>query len=131
MSLADNSRSISTLLGNTFEQLGTLLHNEVQLAQAEVSEKISEAGRGVAFLAGAAIFLIPVVTLLLAALSVWINLQGLSLAVSILIAAAIGAVAGLLLGLLGLKRLKPENLKPKVTLQQVQRDITAAKGMAK
>jgi VIT1/CCC1 family predicted Fe2+/Mn2+ transporter len=131
MSLTENSRSISTLLGNAFEQLGTLLHNEVQLAQAEVSNKVSEAARGAAFLAGAAVLAVPALTLLLAALALWINQGGISLAASVLLAAGIGAIVGVVLGLVGLSKLKPDNLKPKVTIQQVKRDITAAKDIAK
>jgi hypothetical protein len=33
--------------------------------------------------------------------------------------------------MVGMSHLKPENLKPKVTMQQVQRDVATAKEMAR
>ena len=128
MSLVDRSRSLSKLLSDGVEQLGELFQNEIQLAQAELSEKVTEAGRGVAFLAAAAAFLIPVVTLILVALALWIKeSSGISYPLAFMFGALVGAIIGLIFGMVGLKHLRPHNLKPQVTLGQLRRDAAVAK----
>jgi NADH:ubiquinone oxidoreductase subunit 6 (subunit J) len=129
MSLAEDSRTISTLFGNAIEQLGKLVHNEVQLARAEILEKIARAAKGVVLLGAAAILAVPVLVLLLIALATWLNQLGISPVGSYLIAAGVGAVISAILALIGLNRLKPEKLKPKITLQQVEQDVATAKDL--
>ena len=131
MSLSNDVRSIPALFGDAIEQLGKLVHNEVELARAEISEKVTQAGIGVAYVAAAGVLMIPVLVVLLIALALWLNQIGLSPVASHLLAAAIGAVVSVLLGLVGLNRLKPEKLTPTVTIQQVERDVAAAKELAK
>lgn len=65
MSLSNDLRSIPALFGDAVEQLGKLVSNEVQLARAEISEKVAQAGLGVAYVAGAGVLLIPVLVVLL------------------------------------------------------------------
>jgi hypothetical protein len=132
MSLADRSRSLSRLLGDAVEQLGALFQVELQLAQAELSENVANAGRGAAYLAVAAVFAMPVVTMLLIALALWIReAAGISLPLSCLIAALIGAAVGLICGLIALNYLRARNLRPNITLEQIRRDIAAAKEIGK
>ena len=132
MSLADRSRSLSRLLGDGVEQLGALFQVELQLAQAELSENVANAGRGAAYLAAAALFAMPVVTLLLIALALWIReASGISFALSCLFSALIGAAVGLICGLIAMNYLKAKNLRPTITLQQIRRDIAAAKDIRK
>lgn len=131
MSLSNDYRSISALFGDAIEQLGKLVQNEAQLARAEISEKVAQAGMGVAYVAAAGILMIPVLVVLLIALALWLNQMGMSPISAHLIAAAIGAGVSLVLGVVGLNRLKPEKLKPTVTIQQVERDMAAAKELAK
>jgi VIT1/CCC1 family predicted Fe2+/Mn2+ transporter len=130
MSLADRSRSLSRLLGDSVEQLGELFQDEVRLAQAELSEKVADAGRGVIYLTATAVFLIPVITLLLVALALWLGeAGGISDALAFLIAALLGAILGLICAVVGLKYLR--DLKPSVTLEQMRRDVAAAKEVAR
>src|SRR5687767_14141248 len=63
--VANDARSIAGLLGNAVDQLGKLVQNELQLAKAEMAQKLAPAGMGVAYLAGAAIFIVPVLVMLL------------------------------------------------------------------
>jgi len=131
MSLAERSRSLSRLLGAGVEQLGDLLQTEIQLAQAELSEKMAEAGRGITYLAATAVFLIPVITLLLMAFALWLrDAAQISLALAMLVAAVLGAVVAAVCAVAGLKYLQPKHLKPTVTLEQIRRDIAAAKDIA-
>jgi hypothetical protein len=131
MSLSNDDRSIPALFGDAIEQLGKLVSNEVQLARAEISEKVAQAGMGVAYVAAAGVMMIPVLVVLLITLALWLIQTGMSPVVSHLIAAAVGAVVSLILGVVGLNHLKPEKLTPTVTIQQVERDMAAAKELAK
>jgi Putative Actinobacterial Holin-X, holin superfamily III len=131
MSLSNDVHSIPALIGDAIEQLGKLVHNEVQLARAEMSEKVAQAGMGVTYVAAAGVLMIPVLVVLLITLALWLNDMGLSLVISHLIAAASGAVVSVILGVVGLNRFKAEKLTPTVTIQQVEHDVAAAKELAK
>jgi uncharacterized membrane protein YgcG len=131
MSLSDDFNAIPKLFGDAVEQLGKLVQNEAQLAQAELSQKITQAGIGAAYVAGAAILCIPVLVVLLIALAIWLTQLGLSPVLAHLASALIGAVMSGVLAGIGLSYFKSENLKPKVTLQQVRRDVTTAKELAR
>src|SRR5688572_21070300 len=119
MSFSDNVRSIPSLFGDAIEQLGKLVSNEVQLARAELSQKVAQAAMGVAYVAAAGVLMIPVLVVLLLALALWLVEMGFSPIVSHLIAAEVGAAVSVILGLVGLNRLKPEKLTPTVTIQQI------------
>jgi hypothetical protein len=131
MSLSDDFNAIPKLFGNAVEQLGKLVQNEAQLARAEISQKITQAGIGAAYVAGAAILCIPVLVLLLITLALWLTQLGLSPVLAHLVSGLVGAVTSGVLAAVGLSYFKAENLKPKVTLQQVQRDVTTAKELAR
>jgi hypothetical protein len=92
---------------------------------------MTQAGIGAAYVAGAAILSIPALVLLLIALALWLTQLGLSPVLAHLAAAACGAAISAILAMVGMSHLKPENLKPKVTMQQVQRDVATAKEMAR
>jgi len=124
--------AIPVLVGDAVEQLGKLVQNEAQLARAEISQKLTQAGLGAAYLAGAAILAIPVLVVLMIALALWLSSAfAITPAAAHLIVAAAGSVLALVLGLAGASYLKPENLKPKVTLRQVERDMQTAKELAR
>ena len=46
MSLSEDFNAIPKLFGDAVEQLGKLVQNEAQLARAELSQKITQAGIG-------------------------------------------------------------------------------------
>lgn len=129
MSLSSDLRSIPELFGDAAEQLGKLVQNEIQLARAEISQKMSQAGMGAAYIAAAGIMIIPVIVMLLFALALWLTQSGFSPIASYLIAAAAGGVVSVGLAFVGMSYLKPENLTPGVTVRQVERDVAAAKEM--
>jgi hypothetical protein len=131
MPLSDDLYAIPGLLGDAVEQLGKLVQNEARLARAELTQKITQAGIGAAYILGAALLCIPVLVVLLIALALWLTQLGLSPFVAHLAAAGCGAGISIVLALIGMSHLKPENLKPKVTIQQVKRDVATAKEMAR
>ena len=103
------------------------MQNEAALARAEISHKVTLAGMGAAYFAGAAILIIPVIVMLLMTLALCLESHGFSPVSSHLLAALLGGVISVAMALVGKSYLKPENLKPTVTAQQIQRDIAAAK----
>src|SRR3954470_18328876 len=130
MALADETRSVAaeargmaSLMGDAVEQLGKLVQNEVELAKAELSQKASQAGMGIAYLLGAGILIIPVLVVLLITLALWLQSFGLSPVVAHLIASAIGAVCSGVLALIGKKQLDADKLTPKVTFHEVRQDM--------
>ena len=131
MSLSSDLNDIPRLFGDAVEQLGKLVQNEAQLARAEISQKVTQAGIGAAYVVGAGILAIPVLVVLLIALALGLAQLGLSPVAAHLIAAGIGALVSGILAMVGMSYLKPENLKPKVTIQQVGRDVETAKEMAR
>ena len=131
MSLSNDLSSIPGLLGTAVEQLGKLVRNEVRLARAEIADKISQAGMGVAYVAVAGALMVPAFVMVLIALALWITQLGVSNVGAYLIAAAVGAVVSGVLAMAGLNRLKPDRLMPKVTIEQVEQDVTAARELAK
>jgi hypothetical protein len=129
--LSEDLHAIPGLLSDTAEQLGKLLQNEAQLARAELSQKVSQVATGAAYVVGAALLSIPILVLLLIALALFLVQHGLSPALSHLIAAGVGVVIAAVLAMIGAKYLKPAELKPKMTLHQVERDIQTAKELAR
>ena len=131
MALSDDLHAIPRLFGDAVAQVGKLVQNEAQLARAEMAQKITQAGIGIGYIAGAALLCVPVLVLLLLALALWLIELGLAPAVAHLAAAAGGALVCAILALIGARYLDSDNLKPKVTIQQVERDVAAAKELAR
>lgn len=52
-------RSISQLVGNSLAELSKLVQNEIDLARAELSDKVALTGGAVKLIAAGAILLIP------------------------------------------------------------------------
>lgn len=131
MPLSDDLQTIPRLLGDAAEQLGKLVQNEVQLAKAELTQKITQAGLGAAYIVGAAVLLVPVMVVALIALALWLAQLGMSPPVAHLAAAGLGAVLCSGLFLVGASYLKAENLRPNVTIREVQRTVDTAKELAR
>jgi predicted transporter len=122
-------QTISALLGDAMSQFAKLFQNEVDLAKAELGEKVQTLGRGMALVAGGILFVMPAIIMALFALSAALTGAGLSEPVSYLISAIAAAlIAGVLLSI-GIKRLDARDLTPEVTIQQIKKDKDAAKGM--
>jgi hypothetical protein len=131
MSLSQDLNDIPKLFGDAVEQLGKLVQNEAQLARTEMAEKITRAGIGAGYLAGAAALCIPVLVMLLMALSILLIQSGLSPFVAYLASAVIGAILSGILAAIGFNRFTPENLTPSVTIKEISRDVATAKELAR
>jgi hypothetical protein len=125
-----DTRSVPELLADGLTQFSKLISNEVQLAKAEMSAKVTQAIMAAAFLAIAGLMAIPVLVLLLIAFAAWLIEMGWSDPVAYLAAAVFGLVASGILAWIGMNRLKASNLTPDRTLEQLRRDAQAVKGAA-
>ena len=62
-------RAISTLLGDALSQFAKLFQNEIDLAKAELGEKVQKVGGALGFIVGGAVLVIPALVMAQFALS--------------------------------------------------------------
>jgi hypothetical protein len=113
---------VVTLFTAAIAQSADLVQTEFRLARAEVSEKLAALRIGLGLMAVGAIFLIAALGMLLQALVSVLIAAGMSPPAAILLVAGGAAVIGLVLFLMGQKRLGPEELVPDRTLTSLSRD---------
>ena len=113
---------VVTLVTAAIAQSADLVQTEFRLARAEISEKLAALRVGLAMMAVGAIFLIVALGMLLQALVSVLIASGMSPPAAILLVAGGAAVIGLVLFLMGQKRLDPEELVPDRTLTSLSRD---------
>jgi Putative Actinobacterial Holin-X, holin superfamily III len=121
-------RSIPEVLTNLLGQYVTLFRTESQLARAEISDKVSQVGTGLALIVGGSVLVTPGLVVLLGAAVA--ALQDAGLAPPWAAALAVGGgvlLIGLILLLVGLNMLKAEKLVPTKTINQFQQDAAMAK----
>ena len=122
------SRSLPDIFSDLVAQFTSLLQKEGQLARAELSENIGKAAMGLGFVIGGAVLLIPALVVLLDAAVAAITEQGhLAPYWSALIVGGAVLILGLVLLAFGTSRLRPSNMIPTRTMQQLQRDASVAK----
>ena len=122
-------RSISELLSDVLAQLAKLIGNEFDLAKAELSTKAGQVRRGLMMIGAGAVFMIPTLVLLLMAAAAALIQAGYSDPVAYLLTGGGAALLAAILVGVGVSRLSADELKPSVTLEQLQRDKVAAKEM--
>jgi hypothetical protein len=126
-----HSRSIPDLLSDAVGQLAKLVGNEFALARAELSEKANQVARAAALIGAGAVLMIPALVLALLAVAAALKNSGFSDPVSYLLTAGGAVLVSALLIFVGLNRLSGDALKPAVTLDQIERDKSAAKEMVR
>ena len=124
-------RAISSLLGNALSQFSKLFQNEADLAKAEFGDKIQQVGGALGFIAGGAVLVIPSLVMALFALSSALISAGWSQPVSYLASAIIAAVLAGVLFAIGINRLDVRNLAPRETMNQLEKDKDAVKGLVR
>jgi len=127
MAIMDDLRTVPELISHALSQVSRLIRDEIQLAKAEISNNLTQAAVGVGMLAGGAVMMIAVLVLWLLAMAAWFVQLGLSPPIAHLLAGVAGAIIAGILAWLGMNRLKPENLTPRRTIEQLQRDAAVVK----
>lgn len=126
-----DDRSLGTLVSELTRETATLVQQEIALAKAEISEKVSQVGYGLASLVlGGLILFAGILKLLDAAIFGIAGLfanedQGLWIAA--LIIGGIVAIIGAIMLQKGRSNLQPGNLAPQRTAESLRRDAEFTK----
>jgi uncharacterized membrane protein YqjE len=131
MTTQSDLRTISSLLGDALSQFAKLLQNEVDLAKAEVGEKVQQVSSAMGFLAAGAVLVIPAIVMALFALSAALIAAGWSQPISYLVSAVVAAVFAGVLFAVGRNRLDTRNLAPRETMRQLEKDRDTVKEMVR
>jgi uncharacterized membrane protein YqjE len=124
-------RAISTLLGDALAQFAKLFQNEVDLAKAELGEKVQKASGAVAFIAAGAVLVIPGLVMALFGLSAALIAGGWSQPFSYLVSAILALVIAGVLFAIGISRLSARALAPHETMRQLEKDKNTVKGIVR
>jgi hypothetical protein len=127
MAYRSSQRSILDIGSDLLAQFPILVRKEAQLARAELSEKISRVGMGLALVGIGAVLLIPALVVLLIAGVNALNEAGFDPAIAALIVGGSALLVGIILLLIGINRMKAENLVPNKTIHQLHEDALVAK----
>ena len=121
MQLAQDERSIGDLFSQLAAETGTLVRQEVSLAQAELTTKATSVGKNVGFLAiGGAVgyaALLAILAGIIMALSYFIP----AWLAAMVVGGAVGVAAFVLISS-ALAELKQTNLKPEETVESIKED---------
>ena len=125
-----DDRSFGQLLADLSSETTTLVRREIELAKAEISEKVTQVGLAVAALAAGGLVLFAGFLVLLDA-----AVYGLGRvlepygwpALAALIVAIATMVVGLIILMIGKSSLKSENLSPRRTAESLRRDTQLLK----
>lgn len=115
------TRPVGDLLKELLHESGALVRGEVQLLRTEISEKVSEAQRGIVSMLGGAVVLAAGAMVLLSAL-VFGLAEVMPLWLSALIVGAVVAAIGAVMVMGGKKKLQVENLKPHRVIEEAKAD---------
>ena len=124
-------RTISALLGDALSQFAKLFQNEVDLAKAELGEKVQKIAGALIYVAAGAVLVIPALVMALFALSAALVASGWSQPISYLASAIIAAVIAGVLFAIGIKRLDARELTPHETIRQLDKDKDTVKGIVR
>ncbi|WP_181706269.1 phage holin family protein [Chthonobacter rhizosphaerae] len=123
----DGQRSVFDLFGDLVEQTSTLFRKEVQLAKAEVSEKVGQVGSAISQVGIGAVFMVAALVLLLQAIVYWLAYFDVPERVGALIVGIVVAIIGAVLLKKGSNAVSAANLAPVRTTEQLQRDAAVVK----
>jgi hypothetical protein len=129
--LPGNGRSLAELFRELSRELGTLLHQETELARAEIRNKASKLGAALGELgAGAFVGFAGFLVLLQAAVYALADALD-SPALAALIVGGLTLVVGAILLLRGRSQLRTEELTPTRTIDSLRRDAALAGDLAR
>jgi hypothetical protein len=126
--MQQDNRSVGELFTDALSQMTMLVRKEVQLARAEMSEKVGQATSALPALAAGGAMLLGALLLLLHALALLVaHFFDLADGWGYLIVGAVAGLAGYLMLKGGISRLRLSNLVPNRTAEQLSRDAAVAK----
>jgi drug/metabolite transporter (DMT)-like permease len=122
-----DERSLKELFGDLTHSVTTLFRKEIELARAETSEKISQAGVAAGAIAAGGVLALAALIVLLQALVIALAELGLAPALSALIVGGVVAIIAFALIYKGMNDLKASSLAPTRTVEALRRDAHMVK----
>lgn len=122
-----DDRSLKDLFADLTHSVSTLFRKEIELARAETSEKISQAGVAAGSIAGGGILALAALIVLLQALVIALSELGLAPALSALIVGGAVAIIAFALIYKGMNDLKASSLAPTRTVEALRQDARMVK----
>jgi drug/metabolite transporter (DMT)-like permease len=122
-----DDRSLKELFGDLTHSVTTLSRKEIELARAEISEKVSQAGVAAGAVAAGGILALAALIVILQALVIALTELGLAPALSALIVGGVVAIIAFALIYKGMNDLKASNLAPTRTVEALRRDADMVK----
>jgi putative superfamily III holin-X len=120
-------RSVLDLFRDLLNELTALLRIEGRLVRTELSEKVGEAARGLTLVVAGAVLLIPALVILLGAGVAALVNAGYESHWAALIVGGVALIVGIVLAFAGSRSMRVDNLKPRRTIENLQRDVTVAR----
>jgi predicted phage tail protein len=121
-------RSLGELFGQLSQDMSLLFRQEIQLARAEMSEKISRLTTNlISVVAGGFVAYVGALAIVAALILALHEVADISPWVSALIVGALFAIAGYVMLNRGLKELKRVDLAPRRTVENIKEDVQAIK----
>jgi hypothetical protein len=123
---SESTQSLGALMSEISKDLSTLMRQEVELAKVELKEEVAKAGKGAGMLGAAGFAGYLFIVLLSFAAAYGLGSQ-IGYGWGTLIVAAIWAVIGAVLFVLGRSRLRRVSPKPERTIQTLKEDAQWAR----
>jgi drug/metabolite transporter (DMT)-like permease len=122
-----DDRSLKELLSDLTNSVTTLFRKEIELARAEMSEKVSQASIAAGSIAAGGVLALAALIVLLQALVIALAELGLAPALSALIVGGVVAIIAFALIYKGMNDLKASSLAPTRTVEALRRDAHLVK----
>ena len=120
-------RTTFGLAGEAVEHVTDLVRGEVDLARAEVQEKIGSAMTAIGLIVGGVVLLLVALNVFAAALVAWVVEMGIDDGWAALIVGAVFAVIGVIMAMKGRSDLRLSSIAPTRTAKSVRRDAETIK----
>ena len=122
-----DNRSVGELFSELSREFSTLVRDEVNLAKAEMTQKATEAGKNIAFMAAGGILALAGLMKLLDAAIAALAAAGMPVwAAALIVGLVVMAIAGALV-MKGLNSLKNQDMAPRQTIETLKEDAEWAK----
>jgi len=126
-----DGKPLMGLFSDLWRETSTLVHDEAELAKAELNEKVSQIGTGAAEMAVAGGILFSGFLVLLfaavGAIAMWIGNENAAWLAPLIVGVVV-MIVGYILLKQGQKQMKPGNMVPERTMQSLRDDAQLARG---
>ena len=131
MTTTKDDRTLGEMFAELSRETRTLVHQELQLAKTELTEKAAKMGKGAGLIVGGGLIAYGGLLAIIAALVLILIVIGLPPWAAALIGGMVVAGIGYLLIRSGLAALRPQELTPRKTIQTLKEDAQWLKAKVK